>query len=306
MFIIVFKQVFILLVLILTGFFATKGKIITEAGAKCLTDLVLIVVTPCVIVKSLIREFDSKTLYSLLVSFVITFSLHIFMILLSKLLLRSSDKGSERVLQFGSVFSNCGFMSIPLQQALLGEDGVLYGSAYVIIFNLIVWSYGIFLMSGDKKYISPKKMFANPGLIGLIVGIVIFIFSIPIPNVVYSAIDYISALYTPLPMLIIGYHISKSNIINSLKNFKCLIAVLLRLIVFPVISLFVLYICGIRGEMLVSTIISVSAPVAALTTMFSSKFSVNTSLSVDMVSLSTVLSLGTMPLIVTLSQYLGG
>lgn len=306
MFIIVLKQVFILLILISTGVFAAKGKIITEAGAKCLTDLVLIVITPFVIIKSLIRKFDSKTLYSLLICFAITVLIHLLMILLSKMFIHSRDKRCEKVLQFGSVFSNCGFMSIPLQQALLDEDGVLYGAAYVIIFNLLTWSYGIYLMSGDKKYISPKKMFANPGIIGFVVGIIIFLFSLPIPNVAYSAIDYISALYTPLPMLIIGYHISRSNILNSVKNPKCILAVLLRLLVFPLISLLAMYICGIKGTMLISTVISVSAPVAAVTTMFSSKFSIDTALSVDMVSLSTVLSLGTMPLVIALARYIGG
>ena len=84
-------------------------------------------------------------------------------------------------------------------------------------------------------------------------------------------------------MLIIGYHLSKTNVLKAFKDVKYIIAVLLRLIVYPLVSLGALDILGVRGTLLVSVIISLSAPVAAVTTMFSSKFGGgDTALSVDM------------------------
>ena len=157
MFINVLTQVLILLILILLGFTLTKSNVFTEQGVKCMTDLVLTLVTPCVIIKSFIREFDTKTLKNLIVSFLIAFLTHILFIILGKLFIKDKDKSTEKVLQFGVVFSNCGYMSIPLQQALLGDEGVFYCSSYVAIFNVFVWSYGIILMSGDKKLMSPKS-----------------------------------------------------------------------------------------------------------------------------------------------------
>lgn len=227
------------------------------------------------------------------------------MITLGTLLLRSKDLRRQRTLRFGSIFANCGFMSLPLQEVMLGADGTLYGSAYVIMFNLVVWSYGVYLISGDKRYIQPKKLFVNPGIAGLLIGLIIFVFSVPVPRVLSSTVNYLAAIYTPLPMLIIGYHLSKTNVLKAFKDFQCIIAVLLRLIVYPLVSLGVLYLFGIRGTLLVSAIISLSAPVAAVTTMFSSKFGGgDTALSVDMVSLSTVLSIITMPAVITLAQLL--
>ena len=227
------------------------------------------------------------------------------MITLGTLLLRSKDLRRQRTLRFGSIFANCGFMSLPLQEVMLGADGTLYGSAYVIMFNLVVWSYGVYLISGDKRYIQPKKLFVNPGIAGLLIGLIIFVFSVPVPQVLSSTVNYLAAIYTPLPMLIIGYHLSKTNVLKAFKDVKCIIAVLLRLIAYPLVSLGVLYILGVRGTLLVSVIISLSAPVAAVTTMFSSKFGGgDTALSVDMVSLSTVLSIITMPAVITLAQLL--
>lgn len=300
----VFSQVMILMIMISVGFAAAKAKIMTAEGARCCTDIALIIATPCVIIKSLIREYSNEIMKSLAFAIFITLLVQVLMIFLSRLILHSKDKARERVLRFGTIFANCGFMSLPLQQVILGADGTLYGSAYVIMFNLVIWSYGVFLISGDKKYIKPKKLFVNPGIIGLAIGLVIFIFSIPIPKIIYSAIDYMSALYTPLPMLIIGYHLAQNNPLTAFKDPKCLLAVLLSMIVYPLAVLGFLYLIGVRGTLLVSVIISVSAPVAAITTMFSSKYGADTPLSVDMVSLSTVAAAVTMPLVITLAQLL--
>ena len=305
MFITVFTQVSVLMLMIAVGFIAAKTGIMTEAGAACCTDIALIIATPCVIIKSLARRFDAAVMKSLLLAIALTLLVQVLMITLGTLLLRSKDLRRQRTLRFGSIFANCGFMSLPLQEVMLGADGTLYGSAYVIMFNLVVWSYGVYLISGDKRYIQPKKLFVNPGIAGLLIGLIIFVFSVPVPRVLSSTVNYLAAIYTPLPMLIIGYHLSKTNVLKAFKDFQCIIAVLLRLIVYPLVSLGVLYILGVRGTLLVSVIISLSAPVAAVTTMFSSKFGGgDTALSVDMVSLSTVLSIITMPAVITLAQLL--
>ena len=305
MFITVFTQVSVLMLMIAVGFIAAKTGIMTEAGAACCTDIALIIATPCVIIKSLARRFDAAVMKSLLLAIALTLLVQVLMITLGTLLLRSKDLRRQRTLRFGSIFANCGFMSLPLQEVMLGADGTLYGSAYVIMFNLVVWSYGVYLISGDKRYIQPKKLFVNPGIAGLLIGLIIFVFSVPVPQVLSSTVNYLAAIYTPLPMLIIGYHLSKTNVLKAFKDVKCIIAVLLRLIVYPLVSLGVLYLLGVRGTLLVSVIISLSAPVAAVTTMFSSKFGGgDTALSVDMVSLSTVLSIITMPAVITLAQLL--
>lgn len=304
MFIDVLSQVTILLILIIVGFILAKSSILTETGTKCMTDIVLYTVTPCVIIKSFIRKYDSSLLKGLIFSFVIAFLAHTLFIFLSKLLFKNCKETQKRVLQFGVIFSNCGYMALPLQQALLGDLGVFYGSSYIAIFNLFTWSYGILLMSGDKKYLSPKKLVVSPGIIGLAVGLIIFLLSIPLPTVITEPISYIASLNTPLPMIIIGYHLANSNFLEGLKNLNCLLAIFTKLFAFPLLALLFMYLCGVRGTLLVSSIICCSAPAAAINTMFSAKFGCDTSLSVNLVSVSTVLSLISMPILITLAQYL--
>ncbi len=298
----VFSQVLILMILVALGAMLSKTGILTESGVRSITDMVLMTVTPCVIIKSFVREFDAKALKGLLISFLIAALVHIGFIVLSRIILHSKDISRERVLRLGVIFTNCGYMSLPLQEAILGETGVFYGSSFIAIFNLFVWSYGIITISGDKKYLTPKKLVFNPGMIGLAVGLVVFLFSIPVPKIIYQPISFVASLNTPLPMIIIGYHLSKTDILKSIKDLQCLLASLVRMLLLPSVAIVLMYLCRVRGDMLVSAAISCSAPTAAITTMFASKFGGDTELSVNMVSLTTIMSLLTMPLMITAAQ----
>ena len=304
MFINVLTQVIILFILILLGFLLTKVKMLTEEAVKSMTELVLTLVTPCVIIKSFVREFDTALLKSFLISLVAAFACHIMFIIITQLTLNCKDKKAEKVLKYGAAFSNCGYMSIPLQQALLGDDGVFFAASFIAVFNVFCWTYGIILMSGDKKYLTPKKLIINPGIIGIIIGLAVFLLSIPLPKVIYEPVSYLASLNTPLPMIIIGYHLAHSSLLDGFKNPKCILAIIIKLLIIPLLALGGLYLCGIRGVLLVSLVISCCAPTAANTTMFSSKFGADTSLSVNLVSLSTLCSLITIPLVVTLAQQL--
>ncbi len=302
MFINVLTQVIILFILIFIGVILTKAKVLNGTAVKSMTDFVLLLVTPCVIIKSFMREFEPALLKQLLISVAATFLIHIGFIIFSRIILKSKDISAQKVLQFGVIFSNCGFMSIPLQQAVLGDEGVFFAASYIAIFNVFVWSYGVLLMSGDKKYLTPKKLIINPGIIGVTIGLVIFLLSIPVPKILAEPVSYLAALNTPIPMIIIGYHLAHSSLLDGIKNISCLWSIALRLFVFPLSALGIMYLCGIEGSMLVSLAISCCAPIAANTTMFASKYGGDTSLSVNMVSLSTLFSLISMPIVVTLAQ----
>ncbi len=304
MFINVLTQVVILFVLILIGFALAKTRVLNDKSVSGMTDLVLILVTPCVIVKSFFREFNRSDLKDLLISFLLGILLHLAFIALSMLLLRDKSKDRRIVLQYAAVFSNCGFMAIPLQQALLGDNGVFLGSSFVAIFNAFVWSWGLLLMSGDKKTLRPLKIITRPAILALIIGLAVFLLSIPVPKVLSEPVSMLAALNTPLPMIIIGFHLASSNVLKGITDIKCIFAILLRLIIYPAAAIIVMWLCGVKGDMLISQAICCSAPVAAVTTMFSSKYNRDTELSVNLVSLSTLLSLITMPAMILLAEKL--
>lgn len=296
------QQVLIIFILIAVGFICGKTKLIKGEGAACLTNIVLYAVTPCLMIEAFQRDFDASMLTNLLITAAAAVGVHLLSILIAALCIHDKDKSRQTVLRFSVVFSNCGFMCLPLEQALLGDDGVFYGGVFVAVFNIVLWSYGLVMMSGDKKQLSIKRLVLNPGIMGVLIGLVFFVFSIRLPEIVMSPISFLADLNTPLPMLVIGYYLYKSNLIDAVKDVKSYIAIALRLIVIPILSLAILYLCGMRGTLLLSTVIAASAPVAASTTMFATKFNKDVAASVNLVSLSTIFSILTMSLIVGFAQ----
>ncbi len=298
------EQVLILFVLIAIGFICGKTKLINEQGSKVMADIVLYFVTPCVIISAFQREFDVTMLIKLLVSAFASAVILFVSVLVAQLIYKGQERSRACILKFATVFSNCGYMSLPLQQALLGEDGVFYGASFVAMFNIFVWSYGIITMKGKGDRTSGIKILINPGIIGTLVGVVLFLCSVELPRVIAQPINYLAALNSPVPMLIIGYYLANANLKKAFTDMWSYISMALRLVVLPLVTLFALLLCGIKGPMLVSLVISVSSPVAAITTMMSAKYGHDTELSVSIVSASTLLSLVTMPLIVGLAGYL--
>lgn len=289
-------QVLILFILIAVGIVCNKVNMLGKKTLKELTNFVLYIVSPCVIINSYYREFDLKMLKGLIVTLIVAFLSYVVNILLAHIFVKDKDKKREAVLRFGAVFSNCGFMSLPLQEAVLGADGVFYGVTYVAMFNIMLWTYGAFVMSGNKSNINVKNIFINPGVIGTAIGIIIFLFPITLPKVVVEPIKYLAALNTPIPMIIIGYHLADANL--NIKGASVYISMFIRLVASPLLLLAGMYLAGIRGTILVAGVIATAAPFAAANTMFSEKFDKDTPLSAATVSLSTLLSIITMPLII--------
>ncbi|MCR4718015.1 MAG: AEC family transporter [Firmicutes bacterium] len=298
----VFGQVMVLFLLMGLGVILNKTGRLNREICKALSDIVVVFVAPCVIIKSFIRDYNLNMLKNLLIAILLSCVLHILMIVISKMAFREDEGKKRRVLTFASVFSNAGFISIPLQEAILGTDGVFYGAAYLAIFNIFLWSFGIVEMSGDKSLITPKKLLVSPGIIGILIGVILFAFSIKPPMVITSVIGHISALNLPIPMFIVGYYIAETDIFRAIKNSKLYLCLFLRLILYPIAALLLFKLLNIDNMLAVSLILSVCAPVGATATMFSEKFDGDTALSVELVSISTLFSLITMPIITAFCQ----
>lgn len=301
-FLMVGQQVLVLLILMLLGAIASRTNLIDQKAVRGMTNVVLYFVTPCIIVISFEREMDSKLIHNLLITLVIAVVTHVLGILLSILFIHDKSRQKQSVLRYGVAFSNCGFMSIPIEQALLGADGVFYGAVFMAVFNVFQWTYGLALMSGGEEKVSAKKLILNPGILAVLVGIVVFVLQIQIPSVLELPMGYMADLNTPIPMLVIGYYLGSLRLSHLTQNKKQYLAYFLRLILIPGLTLVILLPFHIDTTVAVVSAIAGSAPVAATTAMFATKFKQDAQLAAQMVSVSTLFSLVTIPLIVTIAQ----
>ncbi len=314
--VVVAKQVIIIFGLIIIGFFMTKKVMLGEKGAKDMTTVLLYVVTPCVLLKSYRKPFDVSEAKQLVMAAIFTVLVHIIAIVISTLVFSKKDTRLHyRVNIFSSVYSNCGFMAIPLMSAAMGEIGVFYGSMYLAIFTVIYWVHGVYVCTGgDKKEISLKKCFLNPGFIGTAISMILFVTGVGVKeytgpvqtvvNTVYNIIDYMSDLNTPMAMIVLGYYLAKVNFAKVLKKPAIYIVSLLRLIVIPVLAIGLAFIMRLDPTVAKSVIIPAACPTATLATMFAARFNLDATYASEFVSFTTLLSIGTIPFVVMLAECL--
>ena len=296
---IVFGQALSLFIMIAVGFGLYKAKRITDAGAAQMTDLLLYAVTPCVVFNAFNRPFDPSTARSISIFAAVSAVFLALCIGVGKLFYRDRKDNSQAVLRFSAIFSNCGFMGIPLAGAICGEKGTLYASTFVVLFNLIQWTYGLAMMSGEK--LSVRKAIINPCVLGLLAGLPVFLLSLRVPSPVENAVSMIAALNSPLAMIVIGTHLAKADLISTFKDTRCYPASLLRLVLLPAVIMPAVIALPLPDDYQKLTLaVMFGAPVAASCALFATKFRRDSELASRLVAMSTLFSMITLPLLVSI------
>ena len=295
------QQVGILFALMAVGYACRRKGLFSDAFVKGAVNLLLLVVTPCLIVHVFQRPFTRELLSNLGISLAAAFFAHAVGLVFAEICFRRTDEMRKGVLKFGTVFSNGGFMAIPLEYALLGPEGAFYGAVYVVVFNLLCWTYGLKVMCGHLKDLDRKRLFVNPGTIGIAAGLPLFLTSTTLPPVIGDPVRYLSELNTPLAMIVIGYYLADARFAAYFRCAPALFASALRLFAIPSIVLGALAAAkgfGLNPTMAIALTASASAPVAAMDSMFAAKYGKDVDVSVGLVSVTTLLSIVTMPLLV--------
>ena len=300
-FLTVAQQVAILFALMGVGAGCRLAKLLDEPSAKGIVNLLMLVVTPCLIVDCFQRAYDPGMLGSLGLAFLIAFTVHFVTIAVVSVYVRHSSDATERVLRVAAVFSNAGFMGIPLEQAVLGDVGAFYGIVYVVVFNLFMWSWGLRVMGGRAK---PLAMLVNPGTVGVALGLPLFLLSVRLPAVVHEPIHWMAGLNTPLAMIAIGYYLIGARLRPALRMRMAWVSAAIRLLACPLVLIAALYPLryAIDRTMALALVTAASAPVAAMVSMFAAKFGRDVDVSVGLVSGTTLASVFTMPVVLAFAM----
>lgn len=302
-FLIVLGQVLSLFLMIAVGFGLYKVKRINDSGAAQMTDLLLYTVTPCVVINAFNRPFDPRTARAIAVFAAAGAAVMVFGMAVGTLVYRKGEDNAKAVQRFAAVFSNCGFMGIPLAGAVCGADGTLYASIFVVIFNLFQWSYGLVIMSGEK--LSPRRAFLNPCMVGLAVGLPLFLLPVSLPAFLQHTVGMMADLNSPLAMIVIGTHLAKTDLFSTLKDTRCYGVSLLRLVVQPVaVMAIALAVPWLDRTQTLTLAVMCGAPVAASCALFATKYKRDSQLASRLVAMSTVFSLVTLPLLLTAVAWL--
>lgn len=298
----VFNQVAVLFLLMAIGYILAKAGVIDDNGTSQMTFLLCYIIIPAITVYAFQMKFSAALFTKYLIVAAAAAGIQFFNIFTGLLVFNKktvADDYKRNVMQFAAAYSNCGFMGFPLLQALAGTNGLFYGSAYNGVFGLFAWSHGMALYSGrvDKKSI--LKSVVNPNIIAVIVGALLFRFSITLPGPVYSTVKYLSQLNTPLSMIIIGTTLTQIPLHEIFTERLVWITAVMRNVVLPFAMLFLLHAMGLHGLILLCCIVPAACPAAGLTVIFAKLTRKDVVFPGKLMTLSTIMSLVTMPLIVT-------
>ncbi|MDO5444723.1 MAG: AEC family transporter [Eubacteriales bacterium] len=305
-FMIVGEQIIIVFALIVVGFICGKLKIINNNISKGLSSIAVNLTIPATILMSFHREFDAVLLKDFLFSVGIGILMYLICIVLSTLTIKEKSEKRRNVIKCAVIFSNCAMMAMPLESALLGSDGVFFGAAHAGLFNLVFWTYGLYIISGSNGSLNFKKALLTPCIICTFAGMIMFLFNISLPQTTYKILEHLSNMTLPLSMMIIGYTISSTNIGDVLSDKWCWLAALERLIIVPMILLGLLLLFRKTGTAAVTAVISIASPAAASINILAVLYGKDEKLAAGLVSVSTILSLLTLPVITALAQNLLG
>lgn len=298
------QQVLTLFILLGVGFAMGKLYWLDDWGISGISNILLYIVTPAILLTSFQREFVAADFRNFGLILSASTILHLLLLGSSCLAIHDADVQRQRILRFAVIFSNCGYMGYPLMQALVGKVGVYYGSAYVVVFNVLAWTLGVYMISGDKKKLRLRPLLCNPGVLGTVAALTLYLLQIKIPDILMTPLEHISNLNTPLPMIVIGYQLSQADLKKAFQGLNTLLTTLLRLVISPLLALGICLLLGLRGDVAIVLMVAASTPPAALLGMFAVKYRSDTSTASSMVSGVTALSILTMPLFVGLAQYL--
>lgn len=301
---VVISQMTVILILILTGALLFKKGFISDETGKHLSNLIIYVTNPASLILSAFSTTEKAPLSKLglgLVCFVIAYAVLMIMAVIIPRLLRvpKNDRYSYKML---TVFANVGFLGIPLASALLGSDSLIYVSECNLIFNLLIYTFGIRVLERTKE--SPEKShnfkfskLINIGTVSSVLTVILYLCDIKIPATVASTLDYAGRSTVFLSMTVLGITVAQIVPKELFTNIRLYFFSAFRLVVIP-IGLALIFKQFVNDELILATVIlEMSVPCANMPLMLSKQMDVDGSTISKGIILTTLLALLTIPLV---------
>lgn len=292
------EKIIEMFLILLVGVLAIRTKTVSPGLTQGLSSLLLNIVMPCMILMSYQVEFDFLLLQGLALTAGLSALSFGAAIAVARLAVREGPDSAVEKLAIG--YSNCGFIGIPLANAVLGSQGVLYITAYILI-----WSHGVLLMKGSAGTLRETvRNLIQPSLVAILVSLVLFLANVRLPAVLANPLDMLGDMNTPLAMLISGMNLAGSDLWGSLRRPRPYQIAALKLLVIPLLTALILRLFHPDPLISMTIVLATACPTGAMGTMFAVQYHKNSAYASELFTISTVLSLVTIPLVVLLSGML--
>lgn len=305
----VLTQTVALFLLIIIGYIVKKLDVVRDSDVKGISELIVKVTMPIMIVVSMSREFSREKLVFSAIMFGVSSLSYIFKNIIAKWFTKvfKVEGPESAIYEMMILFSNSGFMGFPVVKALYGEEGVFYAAIINVSFNIFIWTLGVNIISrhnGKRAKPSVKSLLKNPGIASVLIGAVLFIAPVEIPEVLKGPLQMIGESTTPLAMMTIGMLLVNTSVKTLFRNKKLALASMMRILVFPIAFMALLFLLKIPPMLTGILLILESMPAASSIAIFARRYDSDYELASQGVFLSTLLNVITIPFILYLFSML--
>ncbi|UUX33169.1 AEC family transporter [Fundicoccus culcitae] len=229
--VIVIQQLIVMFLLSLCGYILVKRKDLSGQTISEINKIITLYLTPLVVAKSFLGDFSSEQLVQLLYGM----GLYLIFTLMRLFGMRwLYGRYNKTIDQYAVIFGNTGFIGIPLTLAVFGEDYLFLTTGMMLVNNLLNWTVGIPMLTTKSQ---PMKLWQNPMIIGLGIGMIFIVTGATLPPVLDSILSTLTSLYTPLAMVCLGSYFVDFSLKDYFSSRRMWQVIFFRLFFFPAIVL---------------------------------------------------------------------
>jgi predicted permease len=313
------RSVALLVALVIPGYVLRKKDMLGEGAQSSLVTLLLYITQPALMVSAFMKQrFEPALLVNMGIVFVLTALLIVGMFFVSKLCFAFAPKNdAKRACLSAGYLSNCGFMGIPVLQAFFpgNSEVIMYSAIFNAGFNFLVWTLGVYSITGNRMHISIRKGVLNPPTIATLAALPIFFLQLPFPAQIVSGVDFFGNMTTPIAMTVIGIRLAEINLKELFTTPLVYLSSAVKLIVSPLLTFAFLMVLGrvlpwgkpggkLAYALSATVFVLMAMPSGSTLAMFSEMFGGDTKTAVKCILLSSLLSVITIPFLMLLSGFL--
>ncbi len=297
-----------LFLLLAAGYLCGRLKIIDEVASKNLSTLIVKVGQPFLIINSMLGlEYSAENLKTGLFVLALGLGMLAVMAVISFVGgLPIKDLDSRKLGEFSMVFTNCGFIGFPILESIFGAEGLFYGAFFVIAFHLFTWTWGIAILARgrDDIKLTIKKAILNFGTVPSLIGFLLFVSRIPLPEAVTDFTAYLASLCTPIAVFITGSNLARRSLKKMLTSPLVYYVNLWRLVIIPMLMTVLLWAVGIPDQFVIFGCVMAAMPSAAVATMFGEMYGIQPGLAAEFVGSTSVLCTASLIPVISFAAWL--
>ncbi|MBR1625432.1 MAG: AEC family transporter [Clostridia bacterium] len=261
-------NVAIILAFAIPGFVFIKTKFLKPDAIPYFAKLLLYFCQPCLSLYSFQKVVYTKELFlNMLIFMAMSCVLQIFVILLLRVIYtKRKAEPKFRIASVAPVLGNVGFVGIPLIEALLPDhpEAVAYAATFIITLNVISWTIGAYIITGDKSFVRPKKILLNPPVLTLFISLPLFFTKTVLPDVLMNFITIPAKFTTALCMIILGMRFACADLKKMFTEPTVYVSTAVKLVIFPLLAFLITHWLPIYPVMKITLFILCSCPSASV------------------------------------------